>query len=144
MQAKRYGSKNRVSLSAVQEIYEVQAYYKADEAWVIKNSFFTKSASALAEACSVQLFDRKALQELILEVNPTDTAKEVYQEVEAEPHKCPTCGKSLVVCQGKPNRFFECSSFFINSSTLFQRHILSLTKLDTDGLINLLQKSCNK
>ncbi|WP_340137862.1 restriction endonuclease [Priestia endophytica] len=118
IQAKRYGSKNRVSLSAVQEIYGVQAYYKADEAWVIKNSFFTKSASALAEACSVQLFDRKALQELILD--PTDTAKEVYQEVEPEPRKGPTCGKSLVVCQGKPNRFFGCSSFLLTVQLYFK------------------------
>ncbi|RPJ98031.1 hypothetical protein FH5_03715 [Priestia endophytica] len=108
IQAKRYGSKNRVSLSAVQEIYKAQAYYKADEAWVITNSFFTKSERALGEACNVQLFDRKALQELILEVNPTDTAKKVYQEAEPEPRKCPTCGKSLVVRQGKMN---GCSSF---------------------------------
>ncbi|MGQ3381175.1 restriction endonuclease [Priestia endophytica] len=111
IQAKRYGSKNRVSLSAVQEIYGAQAYYKADEAWVITNSSFTKSARALAEACNVQLFDRKALQELILEVNPTYMAEKVYQEVEPEPRKCPTCGKSLVVRQGKKNRFFGCSSF---------------------------------
>ncbi|WP_420541203.1 restriction endonuclease [Priestia filamentosa] len=111
IQAKRYGFKNRVSLSAVQEIYGAQAYYKADEAWVITNSFFTKSARALAEACNVQLFDRKALQELILEVNPTQTAEKVYREVEPEPRKCPTCGKSLVVRQGKKNRFLGCSSF---------------------------------
>ncbi|SFQ46272.1 restriction system protein [Priestia endophytica DSM 13796] len=77
IQAKRYGSKNRVSLSAVQEVYGAQAYYKADEAWVITNSSFTKSARALAEACNVQLFDCKALQELILEVNPTHTAEKV-------------------------------------------------------------------
>lgn len=111
IQAKRYGSKNRVSLSAVQEVYGAQAYYKADEAWVITNSSFTKSARALAEACNVQLFDRKDLKELILEVNPTHTAEKVYREIEPEPRTCPTCGKSLVVRQGKTNRFFGCSSF---------------------------------
>jgi restriction system protein len=111
IQAKRYGSKNRVSLSAVQEIYGAQAYYKADEAWVITNSSFTKSARALAEACNVQLFDRKALQELILQVNPTHTAEKVCQEVKPASRSCPTCGNELVVRQGKTNRFFGCSSF---------------------------------
>ncbi|MFP7224791.1 restriction endonuclease [Priestia filamentosa] len=111
IQAKRYGSKNRVSLSAVQEVYGAQAYYKADEAWVITNSSFTKSARALAEACNVQLFDRKALQELILQVNPTHTAEKVCQEVKPASRSCPTCGNELVVRQGKTNRFFGCSSF---------------------------------
>lgn len=111
IQAKRYGVKHRVRLSAVQEVYGAQAYYKADEAWVITNSSFTKSARALAEACNVQLFDRKALQELILEVNPIYTAEKVYQEVEPEPRTCPICGKLLVVRQGKTNRFLGCSSF---------------------------------
>ncbi|UOE63124.1 restriction endonuclease [Priestia filamentosa] len=111
IQAKRYGRKNRVGISAIQQVYGAQAYYRADEAWVITNSSFTKSARALAEACNVQLFDRKALQELILEVNPSHTAEKVYQEVEPESCKCPMCGKSLVVRQGKTNRFWGCSSF---------------------------------
>jgi restriction system protein len=111
IQAKRYGFKKRVGISAIQEVYGAQAYYKADEAWVVTNSFFTKQARALAEACNVQLFDRKALQKLILEVNPTHTAEKVYREIEPEPRICPTCGKSLVVRQGKTNRFFGCSSF---------------------------------
>jgi restriction system protein len=111
IQAKRYGIKNRVGISAIQQVYGAKAYYKADEAWVVTNSFFTKRARALAEACNVQLFDRKALQELILEVNPTHTAEKVYREIEPECRTCPTCGKSLVVRQGKTNRFFGCSSF---------------------------------
>lgn len=111
IQAKRYGRKNRVGISAIQQVYGAKAYYKADEAWVVTNSFFTKRARALAEACNVQLFDRKALQELILEVNPTHTAEKVYREIEPECRTCPTCGKSLVVRQGKTNRFFGCSSF---------------------------------
>ncbi|MFP7416054.1 restriction endonuclease [Priestia filamentosa] len=111
IQAKRYGRKNRVGISAIQQVYGAQAYYKADEAWVITNSFFTKSARVLAEACNVQLFDRKALQELILEVNPSQTAEKVFQEVKPESRTCPTCGKELVVRQGKTNRFFGCSSF---------------------------------
>nr|WP_277949730.1 restriction endonuclease [Priestia endophytica] len=111
IQAKRYGRKNRVGISAIQEVYGARAYYKADEVWVITNSFFTKSTRALAEACDVQLFDRKALQELILQVNPTHTAEKVCQEVKPESRSCPTCENELVVCQGKTNRFFGCSSF---------------------------------
>ena len=111
IQAKRYGRKNRVGISAIQQVYGAQAYYKADEAWVITNSSFTKSARALAEACNVQLFDRKTLQELILQVNPTYTAEKVCQDVKPESRFCPTCGNELVVRQGKMNRFFGCSSF---------------------------------
>ncbi|RJS63072.1 restriction endonuclease [Priestia filamentosa] len=111
IQAKRYGRKNRVGISAIQQIYGAKAYYKADEAWVITNSTFTKSARALAQACNVQLFDRKALQELILQVNPTHTAEKVCQDVKPESRSCPTCGNELVVRQGKTNRFFGCSSF---------------------------------
>ncbi|KAB2489654.1 restriction endonuclease [Priestia endophytica] len=111
IQAKRYGRKNRVGISAIQQVYGAQAYYKADKAWVVTNSLFTKRARALAKACNVQLFDRQALQELILEVNPTHTAEKVYQEVKLESRTCPTCGKVLVVRQGKKNQFFGCSSF---------------------------------
>lgn len=49
IQAKRYGIKNRVSLSAVQEVYGAKAYYKANQAWVVTNSYFTKQAK---RACS--------------------------------------------------------------------------------------------
>ena len=38
VQAKRYGYKNRVSLSAVQEVYGAKAYYRANQAWVVTNS----------------------------------------------------------------------------------------------------------
>ncbi|KIV64382.1 5-methylcytosine-specific restriction enzyme MRR [Bacillus mycoides] len=33
--------KNRVGISAVQEIYAAQAYYKAHEGWVVTNSVYT-------------------------------------------------------------------------------------------------------
>jgi restriction system protein len=74
---------------------------------VVTNSFFTKRARALVKACNVQLFDRKALQEFILEVNPTHTAEKVYQEVKPEPRTCPICKDSLVVRQGKFTRIFS-------------------------------------
>ena len=54
IQAKRYGMKNRVGISAVQEIYAAQAYYKAHEGWVVTNSVYTRQAKELAEACNVK------------------------------------------------------------------------------------------
>ncbi|MBM6602313.1 restriction endonuclease [Priestia megaterium] len=111
VQAKRYGYKNRVSLSAVQEVYGAKAYYQANQAWVVTNSYFTKQAKELAAACDVKLVDREDLQELIRAINPTFEAKEIYENVTPEARKCPECGKQLVVRQGKGDRFFGCSSF---------------------------------
>jgi len=111
VQAKRYGSKNRVSLSAVQEVYGAKAYYRANQAWVVTNSYFTKQAKELAAACGVKLVDREDLQELIRAINPTFEAKEFYENITPEAHKCPKCSNHLVVRQGKRGRFFGCSSF---------------------------------
>ena len=70
IQAKRYGFKNRVSLDAIREIYAAKAFYQADEAWVITNSFFTKQALELAKACEVKLLNRYDLQNFMIEVDP--------------------------------------------------------------------------
>ena len=40
VQAKRYNSK--VGMSAIQEVYTAKKYYKADEAWVITNNYYTE------------------------------------------------------------------------------------------------------
>lgn len=58
-QAKRY-SKN-VGIRAVQEIASAQKHYKAEECWVITNSFFTEQARKLAQSNEVKLVDRKQL-----------------------------------------------------------------------------------
>lgn len=42
VQAKRY--KKNVGVKAVQEIATAKSHYKADECWVITNSYFTKQA----------------------------------------------------------------------------------------------------
>ncbi|MBE5102179.1 restriction endonuclease [Priestia aryabhattai] len=111
VQAKRYGSKKRVSLSAVQEVYGANAYYRANQAWVVTNSYFTKQAKELAAACGVKLVDREDLQELIRATNPTFEAKEIYENITPEARKCPKCSNHLVVRQGKRGHFFGCSSF---------------------------------
>lgn len=72
VQAKRYGFKNKVGVDAVREVYASKAYYKADEAWVVTNSFFTEQAKELADACGVKLLNRNELQKFIVEVQPKD------------------------------------------------------------------------
>jgi len=111
IQAKRYSAKNRVSLSAVQEVYAAKAYYKANQAWVVTNSYFTKQAKELAAACDVTLVDRADLQTFINEVNPVFKAREIFENITPEPRKCPKCGQDLVVRDGNGTRFFGCSSF---------------------------------
>lgn len=59
VQAKRY--KNNVGIRAVQEVIPAIAYYKADCAWVVTNSYLTKQAERLAEANDVVVIDRDEL-----------------------------------------------------------------------------------
>ncbi|MFA9559297.1 restriction endonuclease [Evansella sp. AB-rgal1] len=64
VQAKRY--KKNVGVKAVQEIASARSHYKADECWVITNSFFTEQARKLASSNQVQLIDRKQLMQWML------------------------------------------------------------------------------
>ncbi|GLO65055.1 restriction endonuclease [Oceanobacillus kimchii] len=76
IQAKRYGYKNNVSMDAVREVLAAMFFYKADEAWVITNSFFTKQAKVLAKACGVTLLNRYELERFIVKINPTQQPKQ--------------------------------------------------------------------
>lgn len=60
IQAKRY--EGVVGNSAVQEAFAARQYYGGDEAWVVTNSTFTRSAKELAEKCSIKLFDKSFLE----------------------------------------------------------------------------------
>ncbi|WP_429804374.1 restriction endonuclease [Cytobacillus horneckiae] len=112
IQAKRYGMKNKVSIGAIQEIFAAKAYYKADEAWVITNSQFTKPAKSLAEPCGVKLLDRYDLQAFINKINPEITAKQIYHEVVPEQRKCKICGGSLVIrASTEGNKFMGCCNY---------------------------------
>lgn len=64
VQAKRY--KSKVGIKAVQEINSARDYYKAQEAWVITNNYFTIPAIKLAAASGIKLIDRDELIEIIL------------------------------------------------------------------------------
>ena len=50
-----------VGLTAVQEVYAAQAYYKTQEAWVITTSAFTDSAKKLSRVCDVRLINGEQL-----------------------------------------------------------------------------------
>ncbi|WP_200411863.1 restriction endonuclease [Virgibacillus salexigens] len=76
IQAKRYGYKHNVSMDAVREVLAAMFFYKADEAWVITNSFFTKQAKTLAKACGVKLLNRYELERFIVTINPTQQPKQ--------------------------------------------------------------------
>lgn len=119
IQAKRYGIKNRVGIRAVQEVYAGKAYYKADEAWIVTNSFYTKQAKELAEACHVKLIDRVELQKLINKVNPEYSAEDVFHGVDLAERKCPVCKNHLVVRDSNKteNKFFGCSQYPICTHT---------------------------
>lgn len=64
VQAKRY--KSKVGIRAVQEVIPAIAYYKADEAWVVTNSYLTAQAINLARSNDVTIIDRDALIALLV------------------------------------------------------------------------------
>lgn len=59
VQAKRY--RGSIGIGAVQEVTAAKAHYRASQAMVITNSFFTKAAISLARANRVVLWDRDEL-----------------------------------------------------------------------------------
>lgn len=112
IQAKRYKYKNKVSLDAVQQIYAAKPFYRADECWVFTNSYFTKSAYTLAQACDVKLYDRKSLVDFINRINPSTTATEITNTIDPANRKCPICSKNLVKRTSKTgNHFMGCSNY---------------------------------
>lgn len=63
VQAKRH--KGKISNGAIQEVVAAVKHYNSQNAMVITSSFFTKSAKELAISNSVELIDKKALEELM-------------------------------------------------------------------------------
>lgn len=116
VQAKRY-SKN-VGIKAIQEIVSAVTYYKATNALVVTNSYFTRPAIKLALANGVELIDRDKLIKLILSVNPEDQPVKLKikietneEEVGQEP-ECPNCKIEMVVRNSRNGkRFYGCSNF---------------------------------
>ncbi|NWD69444.1 restriction endonuclease [Pseudomonas gingeri] len=67
IQAKNYSGS--VGNSAVQQAISAKAFYGCDEAMVVTNSYFTKSAKELASSASVRLIDRGELQNYLDDYN---------------------------------------------------------------------------
>lgn len=63
VQAKRYSK--TVGLKAVQEVNSAKPHYKANEAWVVTNNYFTPAAKKLAATNNVRLIDRDQLIEIL-------------------------------------------------------------------------------
>nr|WP_242067639.1 restriction endonuclease [Lysinibacillus sphaericus] len=63
VQAKRYN--RNVGVKAVQEVHSSIKYYKADEGWVVTNSYFTEPAIKLAKSTEIKLIDRDDLIKLV-------------------------------------------------------------------------------
>jgi restriction system protein len=113
-QAKRY-SKD-VGIKAVQEVIGAKSYYRADEAWVVTNSYFTKAARELAQTGNVRLVNRDELIDFILELNSATVKPEIVKDVNSETilsnhGTCNKCGSSMILKKGKRGEFLGCSGF---------------------------------
>ncbi|ANI83321.1 restriction endonuclease [Kosakonia oryzae] len=67
IQAKNYSG--AVGNSAVQQVISAKTFYGCDEAIVVTNSYFTRSAKELAESALVRLIDRDELQKYLDDYN---------------------------------------------------------------------------
>lgn len=68
VQAKRH--RKPVGISAVQEVSAATGHYQANEAWVVTNDEFTKSAQKLASSNQVRLINRYQLTDMTLKLHP--------------------------------------------------------------------------
>lgn len=80
IQAKNYTGS--VGNSAVQQAISAKAFYGCDEAMVVTNSYFTRSAKELASTAAVRLVDREGLQRYLDDYN--QKLIEMFQAEEAE------------------------------------------------------------
>lgn len=85
VQAKRYTKP--VSLSAIQEITAAKKHYQVNNAWVITNNYFTKSAKNLAADNNIRLIDREELAQLILQSKGLELNKNIFENKMQEDFK---------------------------------------------------------
>lgn len=86
IQCKRYN--NKVTNSAIQEVFSGKHFYNCQEAYVITNWYFTQNAINLAKKLKVKLIDRKSLFDLVEQSkgNSLQEHKE-YQQSKGNSHK---------------------------------------------------------
>ncbi|MEK5217717.1 restriction endonuclease [Psychrobacillus sp. FSL H8-0487] len=113
VQAKRY--RNNVGIKAVQEVIGALNFYKAEEAWVVSNSEYTKAAKQLAQESNVKLVNRTELIErmsLLEQQKIKPDPLEVKNDIPVKEKKtCPDCGSSMILRNSKRGVFYGCSSF---------------------------------
>ncbi|MDF0727257.1 restriction endonuclease [Cytobacillus sp. S13-E01] len=79
VQCKRYS--NKITNSAIQEVFSGMHFYNCHEAYVITNSYFTENANTLANKHKVKLINRDGLFELM---EKAGTTKRVVTKTHAE------------------------------------------------------------
>lgn len=80
IQAKNYSGS--VGNSAVQQAISAKTFYACDEAMVVTNSYFTKSAKELAESAMVRLIDRNELQKYLDDYN-----QKIIEDFQSNPNQ---------------------------------------------------------
>lgn len=92
IQAKNYTGS--VGNAAVQQAISAKAFYGCDEAMVVTNSYYTRSAKELATTAGVRLVDREELQNYLDDYN--QKLIEVFQAEADEKPKMDALGKSAL------------------------------------------------
>lgn len=116
LQAKRW--KNKIGISAIQEITAAIKYYNADKGIVITNNFFTNNAYELALKNNIELWNRNKLIEIMSSSNGQDIATnlntdtiENYENSKNQREICPRCGNELTIRKGYNGKFWGCTNY---------------------------------
>ncbi|OLS03786.1 restriction endonuclease [Tissierella creatinophila] len=109
VQAKRW--KDKVGITAIQEIVGAINYYGASKGMVITNSYFTSNAQNLAKANNIELWDRDMLIGIMSKNQGKNLAEKLKYETEVQAEYCPMCKSKLLIRKGKRGSFWGCSNF---------------------------------
>lgn len=111
VQAKRYGS--NVGIQAIQEVFTAQHYFDCDEAWVVTNSRYTKSARLVGDKLSVRLIGRDELNSFVSPENKEqpETIQAYKKSNVGVPRDCPKCGSQLAIRKSKTGEFYGCTTY---------------------------------
>jgi restriction system protein len=90
IQAKCY--QQSVGNAAVQEVHAARIHYAADEAWVVTNSTFTRSARELATSTGVRLVDRSSFRDIGSLITQAIASEDQQLRAEPRPSECAVPG----------------------------------------------------
>lgn len=116
VQAKRWTKP--VGIKAVQEAAAAKAPYRCQRALVVSNQEFTRSAQELARANQVELWGRRRLATVLLQVQDGGLPAAAPQApapatapLQQQAPNCPRCGRTMVLREGRRGRFWSCTGF---------------------------------